>query len=149
MLLFDQINEDIKKAMLAKDKERLEALRAVKAAFLLAKTDNSNSELTYEREIAIIQKLIKQRNESAELYKQNNRNDLYEVEKSQAQIISEYLPKQLSNEEVYDIVSKIIKDNNATTIKDMGRIMGISNNMLAGKTDSKTISGIVKQILDK
>ncbi len=148
MSVFDQINEDIKKAMLAREKEKLEALRAVKAAFLLAKTEGGvASVLTAEKEIQIIQKLIKQRRDAAEIYKTQNRADLYEPEEYQAEIISSYLPVQLSEEELKTIVAEIIKEQNATSIKDMGKVMAAANAKLAGKSDSKTISGVVKTLL--
>ncbi|MCK9254721.1 MAG: GatB/YqeY domain-containing protein [Bacteroidales bacterium] len=150
MSILDKINEDIKKAMLAKEKEKLEALRAVKAAFLLAKTENSAKEnLSYEKELQIIQKLIKQRKDAAEIYKQQNRMDLFEPEEFQAEIISSYLPAQLSAEELNLEISKIIEQTGASTIKDMGKVMGIANSKLVGKADSKSISAIVKQLLTK
>ncbi|HOZ29671.1 MAG TPA: GatB/YqeY domain-containing protein [Bacteroidales bacterium] len=148
MSLFDIINEDIKKAMLAKEKEKLEALRAVKAAFLLAKTEGGiASELGPEKEIQIIQKLIKQRRDAAEIYKSQNRLDLYEPEVFQAEIISGYLPAQLSPEELKAEVSAIIKELNAVNLKDMGKVMAAANKKLAGKSDSKTISETVKNLL--
>lgn len=148
MSILDRINEDIKKAMLAKEKEKLEALRAVKAAFLLAKTEaGASEELAYEKELQIIQKLIKQRRDSAEIYKQQNRMDLYEPEEFQAEIISQYLPAQLSEEELRLEISKIIQETGASSIRDMGKVMGIANSKLVGKADSKSISGIVKQLL--
>lgn len=147
MSIFEQINEDIKKAMLAKEKEKLEALRAIKAAFLLAKTDAGNSELTYEKEVQILQKLIKQRKDAAEIYRAQNRPDLYETEEFQAQIISQYLPKQLSPEELKEEVQKIVTELGASSIKDMGRVMAEANKRLAGKTESKLIADAVKGIL--
>ncbi len=148
MKLFDRINNDIKKAMLAKEKEKLEALRAVKAAFLLAKTaEAGNADLTDEQEMKIIQKLVKQRQDSAEIFKQQNRMDLYEPEQFQAGIIAAYLPKQLSVEEVKLAVTAIVKELNASSIKDMGAVMAESNKRLAGQTDSKTLSGIVRSLL--
>ena len=148
MSILDRINEDIKKAMLAKEKEKLEALRAVKAAFLLAKTEaGASEELAYEKELQIIQKLIKQRRDAAEIYKQQNRMDLYEPEEFQAEIISQYLPAQLSEEELRLEISKIIQETGASSIRDMGKVMGIANSKLEGKDDSKSISGIVKQLL--
>lgn len=147
MSIFEQINEDIKKAMLAKEKEKLEALRAVKAAFLLAKTDAGNSELTYEKEVQILQKLIKQRKDAAEIYRTQNRPDLYETEEFQAQIISQYLPKQLSPEELKEEVQKIVTELGASSLKDMGRVMAEANKRLAGRTESKLIADAVKGIL--
>lgn len=147
MSIFEKINDDIKKAMIAKEKEKLEALRAVKAAFLLAKTETADSELSEEKEIQIVQKLVKQRRDAAEIYKQQNRQDLYEPEIFQADVISAYLPAQLSEEEIKVIVSEIIKDQNASSMKDMGKVMAAANAKLAGKADGKTISILVKSML--
>ncbi len=147
MNIFDRINEDIKKAMLAKEKERLEALRAVKSAFLLAKTETGNDEITPEKEIQIIQKLVKQRRDSAEIYRQQNRADLYEPEEFQADVIAEYLPEQLSEDQIRVIIEKIIKDQNATSMKDMAKVMGVASKELLGKADGKTISNLVKSML--
>ncbi len=148
MNIFEQINDDIKKAMLAKEKDKLEALRAVKAAFLLAKTEGgSSNELSYEKELQIIQKLIKQRKDAAEIYKQQNRMDLYEPEEFQANIISKYLPTQLSEEELKSEITAIIAETGASSIRDMGKVMAMANTKLAGKSDSKTISAIVKSLL--
>jgi len=145
--IFDQINEDIKQAMLAKEKDKLEALRAIKAAFLLAKTEGGNNELNYEKELQIIQKLVKQRQDAAEIYKSQNRPDLYEPEIFQAEIIAKYLPAQLSESEIKAVVTEVIKEQNATSIKDMGKVMGAANAKLAGQTDNKTLSNIIKQML--
>ena len=147
MGLFETINTDIKKAMLAKEKEKLEALRAVKAAFMVAKTEKGNSELTEDKEITIVQKLVKQRLDTAEVYKQNNRPELAEKEEKEAAIISVYLPKQLSEEEITAEVKAIIEQTGASSMKDMGKVMGMASKKLAGKADGKIISGIVKQIL--
>ena len=147
MSIFDKINNDIKQAMLAKEKERLEALRAIKAAFLLAKTEGGNSDLTAEKEIAIIQKLVKQRQDAAEIYKTQNRPDLYEPENFQAKVISEYLPEQLSEDKIKEIVAEIVNELGATSIKDMGKIMNAASAKLAGQTDNKTLSSIIKTML--
>ena len=148
MSIFDKINEDIKKAMFAKEKEKLEALRAVKAAFLIAKTETSNTELTKEKEIQIVQKLVKQRRDAAEIYKEQNRLDLYEPEIFQADIISKYLPEQMSHEEISTVVKETIAKLNASGMKDMGKVMGAVNAKLAGKAEGKIISEIVKQNLN-
>ncbi|MDD4148593.1 MAG: GatB/YqeY domain-containing protein [Bacteroidales bacterium] len=148
MSIFDRINEDIKKAMIAREKEKLEALRAVKAAFLIAKTETSNTELTKEKEIQIVQKLVKQRRDAAEIYKEQNRLDLYEPEIFQADIISKYLPEQMSHEEISIVVKETIVKLNASGMKDMGKVMGAVNAKLAGKAEGKIISEIVKQNLD-
>ncbi len=147
MSIFDKINEDIKKAMFAKEKDKLEALRAVKAAFLIAKTETANTELTEEKEIQIVQKLVKQRRDAADIYKQQNRLDLYEPEVFQADVISKYLPEQMSPEEISIVVKETIAKLNASGMKDMGKVMGAVNAKLASKADGKTISEIVKQSL--
>ncbi len=147
MSLFDQINKDIKAAMLAKDKEKLEALRAVKSAFLLAKTEKGNEELSPEKELAIIQKLVKQRKDTAQVYTENNRPELAEKELKEAEFISVYMPKQLSEDEIKAEVQKIIEQTGASSMKDMGKVMGIATKSMAGKADGKVISVIVKQLL--
>lgn len=148
MNLFDQINEDIKKAMLNKEpKERLEALRAIKAAFLLAKTEKANAELTEDVELKILNKLVKQRRESADIYKQQNRTDLYDKEVAEAQVIEAYLPAPLTAEEIEAVVKAVIEKIGAKTPADMGKVMGAANKELAGKADGKVISEIVKKLL--
>ncbi len=148
MSLEQKINNDIKAAMLAKEKEKLNALRAIKSAILLLKTEKGGSdELTPEAEMALLQKLVKQRKESAELYKAQDRQDLYEEEIAQYEVIAQYLPKQLSADEIKEVVQKIIADNNITSIKEMGKAMGMASKQLAGKADNKTISEIVKSLL--
>ncbi|MBN2776096.1 MAG: GatB/YqeY domain-containing protein [Bacteroidales bacterium] len=147
MSIFEKINDDIKKAMIAKEKEKLEALRAVKAAFLLAKTETADSDLSEEKEIQIVQKLVKQRRDAAEIYKQQNRQDLYEPEVYQADVISAYLPEQMSEEEIANLVKAIIVELNADSMNEMGKVMAAANAKLAGKADGKTISILVKSML--
>jgi uncharacterized protein YqeY len=147
MSIFDKINEDIKAAMKAREKEKLEALRAVKAAFIIAKTETGATEIPAEKEIQIVQKLVKQRRDSAEIYKEQNRMDLYEPENFQAEIISQYLPEQLSEDKIKLILAEIVKEQNASGMKDMGKVMGIANAKLAGKADGKTISILIKTML--
>ncbi len=148
MSLFEQINQDIKSAMLAKEKEKLEALRAVKAAFLIAKTEKgAQEELSSEKEIAIIQKLVKQRKDSADIYIENNRPELAEKESKEAGFIAVYLPKQLSEEEIKEMLKPIIEQTSASSMKDMGKVMGIASKQLAGKADGKLISDCVKALL--
>ncbi len=147
MCIFNTINEDIKKAILAKDKLKLMALRAAKAAFLLAKTETGNKELSDEREIQIIQKLVKQRQDSAAIYKEQNREDLFKQESCEAEILSQYLPEQISNETLTEIIKGIITEIKADSIKDMGKVMGVATKKLAGQSDNKTISDIVKKLL--
>jgi len=148
MTLFEQINQDIKAAMLAKEKAKLEALRAVKAAFLIAKTEKgAQEELSAEKEISIIQKLVKQRKDSAEIYTQNQRKELAEKELKEAEYIAFYLPKQLSEEEIKEALKIIITQVGASSMKDMGKVMGIASKQLAGKAEGKLISLCVKELL--
>lgn len=148
MSLEIQINQDIKAAMIAKDTAKLRGLRAIKAAILLAKTEKGHAEdLNQEAEIKVLQKLVKQRRESAEIYKTQNREDLYEIEVEEEKVIEAYLPKQLSKEEVETIVKAIIAETGASSIKDMGKVMGATNQKLAGQADGKTISEVVKSLL--
>jgi len=148
MSLEIQINQDIKAAMIAKDTAKLRGLRAIKAAILLAKTEKGHSEdLTQEAEVKVLQKLVKQRRESAEIYKSQNREDLYEIEVEEEKVIEAYLPKQLSKEEVEAIVKAIITETGASSIKDMGKVMAATNQKLAGQADGKTISEVVKRLL--
>jgi len=143
------INNDIKAAMLARDKEKLEALRAVKAALLLIKTgkDTTSAEVPEEVELLTLQKLIKQRRETAEIYKSQNRMDLYDVEMFQVSIIEKYLPEQLTEEEVKEIILQIIKDTGASGMRDMGKVMGLAGKQLTGKADNKIVAAFVKELL--
>jgi uncharacterized protein YqeY len=149
MELENKINADIKQAMLAKESQKLEALRAIKAALLLAKTSKeaSGGELPEEAGLKLLQKLIKQRQESAEIYRSNGRTDLADMELFQAGIIEAYLPKQVSEEEIRQGLIKIIKDSGATSIKDMGRVMGLASKEFAGKADNKVIADLIRQLL--
>lgn len=148
MSLEIQINQDIKAAMIAKDTAKLRGLRAIKAAILLAKTEKGHAEdLTEEAEVKVLQKLVKQRRESAEIYKSQNREDLYEIEVEEEKVIEAYLPKQLSKTEVEKVVKAIIAETGASSIKDMGKVMGATNQKLAGQADGKTISEVVKNLL--
>jgi|DewCreStandDraft_4_1066084.scaffolds.fasta_scaffold62680_2 hypothetical protein len=150
MSLEIKINNDIKEAMLAKDRDKLEALRAIKAALLLIKTgkDTATSEIPEELELQTLQKLIKQRKEAAETYKSQNRIDLYDVEMFQIGIIEKYLPEQLSHDEIENIVKNIISETGASGIKDMGKVMGIASKTLTGKADNKIVAEIVKKLLN-
>jgi len=144
------INENIKTAMLAKDKEKLEALRAVKAAILLAKTDKgSEGDISEDAEMGILKKLVKQRKDAADLFKSQGRNDLAEIEIFQLAVIEKYLPEQMSENEVRQHVQDIIQETGADSMKDMGRVMGMASKKLAGKTDNKLIASIVKEQLGK
>ena len=143
------INNDIKQAMLARDKRKLEALRAIKAALLLEKTGTEvgGVEIPESVELTLLQKLVKQRKESAIIYREQNRGELAEDEIYQASIIEKYLPEQMSEEEIVAIIKKIIEDTGSSTMKDMCRVMGMASKQLVGKADNKTVSGIVKQLL--
>src|SRR5690606_8270335 len=148
MSLEIKINQDIKSAMIAKDQTRLAGLRAIKAAILLAKTEKGKSEeINEDAEIKVLQKLAKQRKESADIYQQQNRQDLYDVEMGELAVIEEYLPKQLDREEIKSIVQTIIQETGASSMKDMGKVMGATNQRLAGQADGKTVSEIVKELL--
>lgn len=134
--------------MLAKNDAQLRGLRAIKAAILLAKTEKGASEeLTEETELKILQKLIKQRKESADIYKQQNREDLYKVEEEEIEVINQFLPKQLDRGEVEAIIADVIKQSGAMSVKDMGKVIGMANKALAGKADGKLIAEIVKEKL--
>jgi uncharacterized protein len=143
------INEDIKQAMINKDKGKLEALRAIKAALLLEKTgkDVSSGIIPETVELKLLQRLVKQRRESAEVFKAQGRPDLAEVEIFQAAIIEKYLPDQMSDDEVIAIVKKVIAETGATGIKDMGKVMGTASKLVAGKADNKLIAEIIKKLL--
>jgi len=148
MSLETQINQDIKQAMLAKQADKLRALRSVKSALLLAKTEKGAAEeVSEEAEIKVLQKLVKQRKESADIYQAQNRPDLYQIEKEEMEYIEAYLPKQMSREEVETFLKDLIGRVGATSVKDMGKVMGAANKELAGKADGKTISEVVKQLL--
>lgn len=148
MSLEATINEDIKTAMKAGDKIKLEALRAVKSAILLAKTEKGGSEeMSKEAEIALLNKLVKTRKESYDLYVQNNRNDLAEVEKAQMDAIAVYLPAQMSDEDLEKEVKAYIAQVGATSAAEMGKVMGAASKGLAGKADNKRISEMVKKLL--
>lgn len=133
--------------MKAKDTVVLEALRAVKSALLLAQTEGSAKELTEGEELKLLQKLVKQRKDSAAIYREQGREDLAEPEIAQAAVIEKFLPEQLSEEEIAEVVEKIIADTGAQGMSDMGKVMGIATKQLAGKADGKVISTIVKQKL--
>ena len=147
-MLFDQVSKDIVAAMKAKDKVRLEALRNIKKVFIEAKTaPGANDTLDDAAALKILQKLAKQGNDSAALYKGQNREDLAEAELAQVAVIESYLPKPMSSEEIENAVKGIISQTGASSIKEMGKVMGIASKQLAGKADGKTISEIVKKLL--
>lgn len=147
-MISNTIDQEIKKAMLAKDQAQLRGLRAIKAALLLAKTEKGSAEeITEDTEIKILQKLIKQRKESSDIYKQQGRSDLALVEDEEIDVIGQFLPKQLEKGEVEEIISKIIAAAGAASMKDMGKVIGLANKELAGKADGKLIAEIVKSQL--
>ena len=142
------INDHLKKAMLAKDEKGLRALRAIKAAILLAKTaEGGSAGLSEDGEIKLLQKLVKQRKDSIEIFEQQNRADLAVKEKEEVEVIEQYLPKQMSAEEIKQAVAEIIKQTGVTNISGLGQVMGIASKQLAGKADGKAISAIVKELL--
>ncbi|WP_346236445.1 GatB/YqeY domain-containing protein [Niabella insulamsoli] len=148
MSLEQTINADIKAAMLAKDANALTSLRAVKAAILLAKTaEGANDQISADEEIKIVQKLVKQRKDSLEIFEQQNRPDLAEKEKQEIAVIEKYLPAQLSPEELKAELQKIIAETGAASPADMGKVMGVASKALSGKADGKTISTMVKELL--
>lgn len=147
-MLQQQIDQDIKAAMLAKDNARLRGLRAIKAAILLALTEKDASEaLSPEAEIKVLQKLAKQRKESADIYQAQNRPDLYTIEMEELAVIESFLPKQMDRAEIEAFLKDLIAKSGAASIKDMGRVMGLANKELAGRADGKTISELVKSLL--
>lgn len=147
-MLFDQISNDIKEAMKARDKARLEALRNIKKVFIEAKTaPGANDTLEDAQALKILQKLAKQGHDSADLYTSQNRPDLAEEEMAQVNVIESYLPKQMSEEEIEAVVKDIIAQTGAQSMKEMGKVMGIASKQLAGKADGKKISEIVKKLL--
>lgn len=147
-MLFDQISNDIKEAMKARDKVRLETLRNIKKVFLEAKTaPGANDTLTDDNAMKILQKLAKQGKESAATYSQQNRQDLADAELAQVAVIEEYLPKPLTDAEIEAAVKDIIAQVGATSMKEMGKVMGIASKQLAGKADGGKISQIVKSLL--
>lgn len=147
MSLLEKISADIMAAMKAREMEKLEALRGIKSALLLANTAEGSKEITPEDELKILQKLVKQRKESAEIYKTQNRQDLYEVEINQATVIEAYLPAQMSEEEIKKIIQDIIAQTGASSIRDMGKVMGMATKQLAGKADNSLVSRLVKEML--
>lgn len=148
--LFDQVSADIKTAMLARNKVALEALRGIKKEFIEAKTaKGSDGNLTDELAIKILQKMVKQRKESAQIYTEQNRPELAETELAEAVVIEKYLPTQMSKEELEAVVKEIISQVGATGPQDMGKVMGVATKQLAGKTEGKLISEMVKTLLTK
>jgi uncharacterized protein len=148
MTLKQQIDNDIKKAMLAKNKEELEALRAIKSLILLAETDKSSAgDISADVENKLLQKAVKQRKESADIFQQQGRQELADKENFQLEVISRYLPKQLSEEEVVTALKNIIQQVGAKGPQDMGKVMGAATKALSGQADGKLISELVKKLL--
>lgn len=148
MDIFETINADIKKAMLAKDKVRLQALRGIKKEFLEAKTaPGANGELSDDAAMKILVKMAKQRNESAQIYRRQNRADLAETEEAEEVVIKEYLPRPLSQEELEAVLRDIIAQTGAKSPADMGKVMGVATKSLAGRADGKAVSAAVRQLL--
>ncbi len=148
MSLFEQVSGDIKAAMLARDKVRLEALRGIKKEFLEAKTaKGSDGELSDDAAMKILVKMVKQRKESASIYTEQNRPELAEEELAQAAVIEGYLPKQMTEEELTAALKEIIARVDATSAKEMGKVMGVASKELAGKAEGKAISAKVRELL--
>ncbi len=149
MSLIDKISESIKIAMREKDSIKLESLRAIKSSLLLSQTEKGKKgEISESEEIKILQKLVKQRKDSAQIYKSQNRNELAELEISQSKYIEEFLPDQISEDELIKIIQSIINKSGASGMKDMGKVMGIASKELLGKADGKTISSLVRTLLN-
>ncbi len=147
MNLKERVMQGIKEAMKAGDKTALESLRAIKSAILLAETDGSGKGLTPEYEMKLLQKLVKQRRDSAALYREQGREDLAEPELAQAKVIASFLPEQASDEEIEKVVVEIIENTGASGMKDMGKVMGLATKELAGKAGGQAISTVVKRLL--
>ncbi len=150
MSLEQKIMPELKAAMLAKDEKTMRSLRAIKAAIINAKTaEGAHGELKEEDEIKLLQKLVKQRRDSLEIFQQQNRTDLAEKEQEEIDVIERFLPKQLSPDELRQEIAAIITESGASSASDMGKVMGAANKKLAGRADGKTISAIVKELLSK
>lgn len=148
MSIVDQINGDIKQAMLAKEREKLDALRAIKSALMLEATKGGDSAVQDDVAIKLMTKLYKQRMDAADIYKEQGREDLLADELSQAEVIKAYLPEQMSEEAVEKVVRRIIEETGASSMADMGKVMGKATAELSGKADGKLISGLVRKILN-
>jgi uncharacterized protein YqeY len=150
MSLEQKVMTDLKTAMLAKDESTVRGLRAIKAAIILAKTaEGANGELKEADEIKLLQKLVKQRKDSLEIFQQQNRADLAKKEKEEIDVIEKFLPKQLDPEEIRKILSQIIQELGASTMADIGKVMGAATKQLSGQADGKTISALTKELLTK
>lgn len=147
MTLTEKVNNDVKAAMKAKDKVRLEAVRAIKSALLLAATEKGGGESDETAEIKMIQKLVKQRKDAADIFKQQGREDLMQAELEQMAILEEYLPEAISEDELVEIVKSAVESTNAESMKDMGKVMGLVNAKVAGRADGKLVADLVKKAL--
>lgn len=147
MTLEEKINVDLKAAMKAKNQVALRGIRAIKSSILLSKTDGSGTALNEESEIKLLQKLVKQRKDSLDIYEKQNREDLAVKEREEIEVIEKYLPAQLNEEALEPIIAQIIAQTGAASMKDMGKVMGMASKQLAGKADGKMISGVVKRLL--
>jgi uncharacterized protein YqeY len=147
MSLEKKLMEDLKVAMKAKDQAALRSIRAVKAALLLMKTDGSGNEIDEAAEIKLLQKLVKQRKDSLEIFEKQDREDLAVKEREEIEVIEKYLPAQMTEDEIKTHVKAIIDQTGASSMKDMGKVMGMANKKMAGQADGKTIASVVKQLL--
>lgn len=147
MKLEEKIMSDLKAAMKAKDQAALRSIRAIKSAILLQKTDGSHKEMTPEMEVKMLQKLVKQRKDSLEIYEKEGREDLAQTEREEIEVIERYLPEQLSPEALEEEVRKIIEQTGASSMTDMGKVMGMASKQMAGRADGKAISEVVKRLL--
>jgi uncharacterized protein YqeY len=147
-MLSEKINNDLKQAMLNKDEASLRGIRAIKSAILLAKTEKGGSkDLDQDGEIKLLQKLVKQRKDSLEIYEKENREDLAKKERDEIEVIERYLPKQMSMDELKEVLKKIMAETGATSPQDIGKVMGVATKQLAGRSDGKTISTVLKELL--
>lgn len=150
MSLEQKVMADLKTAMLARDEKSLRSLRAIKAAIIIAKTaEGSGGEIKENEEIKLLQKLVKQRKDSLEIYEKQSREDLALKEREEIEVIEKFLPKQMDEAELKTVIAKIIEETGASSPADMGKVMGAANKQLGGKADGKTIAGIVKELLNK
>lgn len=148
MTLEEKVMTDLKTAMLARDEKALRSLRAIKSAIINAKTaEGFSGEIKEDDEIKLLQKLVKQRKDSLEIYEKQDREDLASKEREEIEVINKFLPQQIEGEELKAIISKIIEETGATSARDMGKVMGAANKQLAGKADGKSIAAVVKELL--
>jgi len=147
MSLESNINEDLKTAMKAKDQVSLRGIRAIKSAILLYNTSGSEDSLNAEKEISLLQKLVKQRQDSLDIYEKQGREDLAQIEREEIEVIRRYLPKQMTEDELKEGIRQIMSRTGASSMKDMGRVMGEASKEFAGKADGKTIAAVVKNLL--